>query len=147
MGVSAVVIARSIAPDGLLYCVDPWPRKGNRVNPSWQICDRELRRNHVSQKVRYVRLTSGEARTSTPDAADFIFVDGDHSLKGIATDWTLVQQKIAVGGIACFHDTTSLSGDSEALGSVEYFHDVIRRNASFEHLETCETLNVMRRVG
>jgi len=146
MGVSAVAIATALADDGVLYCVDPWPRKNDRENPSWLVCDRELRRNRIADRIRYVRGLSTEVAGSLPDNADFMFVDGDHSRRGIEADWEIVKDKLAVGGVACFHDTSVAEETTSKLESIDFFREVIANDDAFTHVETRETLNVIRRA-
>ena len=146
MGVSAGVIARAMASQAKLYCVDPWPRRQYLENPSRLICVRELARNRVVQKIVFVRGFSGDVRAKLPGNADFIFVDGDHSRRGIATDWEIVKEKLIPMGIVCFHDTSLVPSRPERLESVDYFEAVIAADRDFAHVETCETLNVLRRV-
>jgi predicted O-methyltransferase YrrM len=147
MGVSAVVIARAIQATGTLTCVDPWTTRRGLENPSLLICRRELRRNAVAHKVRFARGVSDRVGHLLPDDADFMFVDGDHSRQGISTDWRIVQTRLVNGGIVCFHDTSAVAGNPQPpLESVGYFRDVILPHPAFEHVETCQTLNVLRRI-
>jgi predicted O-methyltransferase YrrM len=146
MGVSAAVIAGALASDGLLYCVDPWPRRLLLENPSMSICMRELKRKGLRDKVRVVRRRSAEAASELPARADFIFVDGDHSREGLAGDWKLVGEKLAPGGIVCLHDTTVPDPESDLhLGAPEYFRESILTDGRFELLETVYSMNVLRR--
>ena len=70
-GVSAARIAGALAPGGLLYCVDPWPKtKGRQDNPCWSICERHLRRYGVRNRVRILRGYSGEMAAQMPDQQD-----------------------------------------------------------------------------
>ncbi len=143
MGVSAARIARAMAPDGILYCVDPYPAY---QDPMWRICRRVLRRHGLSDKVRFVRFLSAEAAFQLPSRCDFFFVDGDHSGEGLATDWKIVKDHLIPGGVACFHDTTVPPEDRDRRhGSVAYFQEVILHDPQFVHVETCYSLNVMRR--
>src|ERR1043165_2148602 len=79
MGVSAARIAASLSVNGRIYCVDPY-YGGDAL---LKICLRHLRRHRVFAKVELIRLLSHEAIDKLPPKADFIFVDGDHSWKGI----------------------------------------------------------------
>ena len=147
MGVSAIEIAKAMEADGILYCVDPWTTRRGLENPSLLICRRELRRSGVAGKVRLIRGFSEKVEHLLPDLADFIFVDGDHSRNGIATDWRIVQARLAVGGKVCFHDTSAVAGASQPLlDSVAYFREMILPHPSFVLIETTETLNVLRRI-
>ena len=148
MGVSACVIAESIAVDGRVYCVDPWPRRALVENPSWLICDRELRRRGLRKKVEYIRRKSDSVEGLLPGKADFIFVDGDHSWSGLTTDWDLVQRILTVDGVVCLHDTTvPVAEPDRHPESVDFFREVIQASPAFVQVECTYSMNVMRRVG
>ena len=145
MGVTAAAIAESLSADGKLYCVDPWPRGRAGENPSFQICLRELKRRGLADRVQFFRGASAEVAHLLP-RADFMFIDGDHSRKGIALDWNIVRQRLDVGGFACFHDTSVPSGTAgTVLDSVGYFDDVIRHDGDFEHVDSFDSMNVLCR--
>src|SRR4051794_4248360 len=59
-GVSAVRIAKALAPEGTLFCVDPWPEAPGQPNPCWLICQRHLRRSGVNHRIEIVRGFSHE---------------------------------------------------------------------------------------
>ena len=143
MGVAAAVIAKAMAVDGKLYCVDPY----DGGEALMQIADRHLRRQGARSKVEFVRAYSQDALPHLPGQVDFMFVDGDHSYDGLKRDWHIVLDRLRPGGVACFHDT-SLPADKPAqyCGAAEYFDEHIRTSAGFQHVETVETLNVMRRA-
>jgi len=65
-GVSAARIAGALAPDGFLYCVDPWPENGWGENPCWSICRRHLRRSGMTNRVRILRGCSREMARQIP---------------------------------------------------------------------------------
>jgi predicted O-methyltransferase YrrM len=142
MGVSAARIAAALAPEGKLYCVDPYAD----CDALLTICRRHLRRAGVWSKVVMVRQTSQDAAALLPARTDFMFVDGDHSWEGIALDWAIVRRCLAPGAIACFHDTSPPpESPDESCGSVRFFEEVIRVDSEFERVETHATLNVLRR--
>ena len=143
MGVSAVRIARVMVPDGRLYCVDPYPGENN---PMWNVCKRGLSRAGVQDKITFLRGFSAEVAAQIPDGCDFFFVDGDHSYEGLAIDWQIVKDRLAPGGIACFHDTTVPAEEPDRThGSVKYYQEVIAHDPQFTHLETSYSLNVIQR--
>lgn len=148
MGASACVIAASLAPGGRLFCVDPWvPRRG-RENPCLSICRRELTRKGLLDLVEFVRAESRRAEEILPRAFDFAFIDGDHSLDGIKTDWEIVGRRLAPGGIVCLHDSlVPVAEPWRRPPSVEYFAEVISRNRDFDMIDSCETLAVLKRAG
>jgi predicted O-methyltransferase YrrM len=143
MGASAGVIASVLCPRGTLYCVDPY-ENGDAL---LAICVRHLRRRHLLDRIVMIRARSNEIGDQIPGRVDFIFVDGDHSRKGIETDWNVVRAKLRPGGVACFHDTSPPPETShKSCESERFFHDVIKSDTGFKHLETCFTLNVIQRI-
>lgn len=143
MGASASRIAAALAPDGRLWCVDPYIN-GEAIR---SVCLRHLRRRKVLPRVVMVRATSSEALGQIPMNADYIFVDGDHSWRGIEADWKIVLDRLNSGGVVCLHDTSPRPGwEDHKNDSVRFFEEKIRVHPAFEHLETCHTLNVMRRL-
>lgn len=139
MGVSAAVIAKCLSKEGRLYCIDPY-EGGEAIR---RIAIRHLARARVLDRIVLVRTRSNSAGPELPASFDFAFVDGDHSYEGLREDWMLVKACLAPGGTACFHDTSMLPGVPR--GAADYFAQHIRSDAGFEHLETCYSLNVMRR--
>jgi predicted O-methyltransferase YrrM len=148
-GVSAARIARALAPDGLLYCVDPWPvAEGRSINPCWSICQRHLRRSGVQSRVRVLRGFSSDLTSQIPEQLDFAFVDGDHSWTGIETDWKIVSQRVLLGGIVCLHDSFVPPGEESwrRLDSCRYFEDIIRGDSRFSLIEAVHSLAVLRKI-
>jgi predicted O-methyltransferase YrrM len=147
-GVSAARIARALAPDGLLYCVDPWPETEERGNnPCWSICQRHLRRSGVKNRIRILRGYSLEMASQIPDQLDFAFVDGDHTWEGIKTDWTIISEKMLRGGVVCLHDSFTPAGeDWRHLDSCVYFEKVIQNDARFCLIEAVHSLAVLRKI-
>ena len=106
-GVSAIHIAEALAPDGVLFCVDPWPKLNLNENPNWLICERNLRRSSVLPRIKILRAVSASVRDQLPKDLDFAFVDGDHSWKGIEADWLIVSSRAKRGAVICLHDAVS----------------------------------------
>lgn len=60
---------------------------------------------HFKEKVVEIRATTKEANTQIDDASlDLIYVDGDHTLRGITIDLILLLPKIRRGGFICGDD-------------------------------------------
>jgi len=146
-GVSAARIARAMSPEGLLYCIDPWPQNNRGGNPCWSICQRHLRRSGVRNRVRILRGYSRDIARQIPENLDFVFVDGDHSWEGIENDWVIVSEKIGSGGVVCLHDSLVPLGEEwRQLDSCRYFEDVIRTDPRFSVIEVVHSLAVLRKV-
>lgn len=145
-GVSAVRITRGLAPDGVLYCVDPWREVGGKPNPCWRICRRHLRRSGALGSVRILRGLSVDVAHLLPAAIDFAFIDGDHSYEGLAADWAIVSRRLMAGGVVCLHDTVATDDPRGAvLPSVAYYDEVIARDPAFERIEVVHRMAVLRR--
>lgn len=148
MGKSASQIAHALDPVGRLYCIDPWQNGHAGEHPCLRIAKREFVRQGIGARIVLVIGKSGEVAHRLPSSVDFMFVDGDHSYEGLATDWNIVGERLALGGTVCLHDTSVATDEPwRALGSAAYFDDVVIRDPRFLHRERCDTLNVLMRVA
>ena len=146
-GVSATVIARNLAPDGRLFCVDPWPSTGGRSNPGFKIFKRHLRRTKTVDRIDVVRNYSGLTADQLPDRLDFAFIDGDHSWPGIETDWHLVAPRLFSGGIVCLHDTAIPEAEPwRKFDSTRFYDERIATDAAFETISTVYSMRVVRKL-
>lgn len=145
-GVSAARIANVLARDGRLYCVDPWPETPGRPNKCHTICMRHLQRTRSLDRIDFLRGTSGEVRDQIPANLDFAFVDGDHSWSGIETDWHIILEKLAPGGIVCLHDSFVPEAEEwRRLDSARFFAEVIAKHPDFQLIDSVYTLAVVER--
>jgi cephalosporin hydroxylase len=55
---------------------------------------------------------------------DLLFIDGDHSYEGVATDMQLYSRLVAAGGLVVFHDI--VPGPAEGVGGVPNFWQEVR---------------------
>ena len=139
-GVSAGRIGKNISVDGILYCVDhgllAWKSSSDT---------RAARESH--RKLRVLPDISENVSHRLPAKFDFIFVDGDHSFRGITSDWVLVKEKLRHGGIVCLHDVLIPSSEPwRRLDSTDYFERVIQNDVEFRILEQVQSLAVLRRL-
>jgi predicted O-methyltransferase YrrM len=147
-GATTALIAKEIATDGTLFGVDPF--FAGRLGICWGkiIAEREVNRAGVGRKVVLVRSLSHDAAVQIAnDSFDFMFLDGDHSLRAIAQDWADWSGRVATGGVMLLHDTQVPPHNPRVreLGSYLYFQDTISRDSRFELLETVDSLSVLRR--
>lgn len=138
-----------MAPEGILYAVDPF--EAGRLGFSTQriIAHREVARSRRGQ-VSWVRLPSVAAarQVLANGPVDLVFIDGDHSFEGLASDWTAWSSGIAPHGLIALHDSvSSRDRDIEEAGSVRYTRDYVRQDRRFEHVGTVDTLTIWRRRG
>lgn len=118
MGASTEIIAKVVKENnGMLYCVDWW--KGNLgkhydvvhlnyLAQNYNIFDlfeKHLKRIGVSDVVYPLKMSSeAAAKVLKDDYFDFIFIDGEHSYRGVKADIDNYFPKLNVGGIFCGHD-------------------------------------------
>jgi len=146
-GFTTRMLAERSDPDSVIYGVDPF--FGGRLGISWgEKIARSYNIQHLtSGKVELVRELSTKVSNEVPNEVDFVFIDGDHSLQGIAGDWAHWSERLASGGIIALHDTL-LTVDKPAgytLGSIVYFKDHIRHDHRFEIVRQQDSLSVLRK--
>lgn len=150
MGVTANIIAAAMAADGVLTCVDPFEAPAGKTHPGLQMAQRQLKRNGLSSKVKFLLgfSTDPEIKRQIPAGLDFILIDGDHSYAGIENDWQIVCEKLQTGGIVCLHDTTIPAAEPHrTFGSVEFYNKVVQQDARFKQLETVYSMNVLQKIS
>lgn len=147
-GVSTRVIAEAMPATSKLVAVDPFFPGAFGVCWSKLVARREASRASGKQ-VHFVELLSRDAFDAIQGDFDFIFIDADHSLEGITTDWTLWSQRCSVGGVVALHDTraTPASPQVTRLGSFRYYNEVIRKVPSFREVASADSLSIVERVA
>lgn len=138
-----------MAPDGVLYAVDPYPT--GRLGCSLQliIAHREVARAGGG-RVKWLRMTSADAARQFPSLEarpiEFLFIDAGHQFHELQADWELWSGFMAAGGVVGLHDSrTSPKRNLDGVGSKEYTQQVIRRDERFECVEEVDSLTVMKR--
>lgn len=148
-GVTTSVLRRAMAPDGVLWAIDPFPR--GRLGFSYQ---RRIARSEVARvtngTVRWVRTTGEVAaeiyRREEGPPVGLVFIDGDHSYEGLAGDWSAWSPLIARGGVVCLHDSRSTpERQIDDAGSVIATEKIVRKDPAFEVVEEVDSLTVLRR--
>jgi hypothetical protein len=133
-----------MAPDAVLSAVDPFPT--GRLGFSAQ---KRIARYEVAQipngTVRWLE-TTGEGATMGHDPVDFIFIDGDHSERGLLGDWWAWSDLVVAGGIVALHDSRSTPFRTiEDAGSVKVTREIILPDRRFEVIDVVDSLTVLRR--
>jgi predicted O-methyltransferase YrrM len=147
-GVTTRTVADAMPENAVLYAVDPFFK--GRLGISWGklIAHSEVSKCR-SKKVVFVEALSEDAAEKIDRDRDFdlIFVDGDHSLTGVATDWKLWGPRCRVGGIMAFHDTrASLHAPQvREMASYKYYNEEISRHPDFKEIDSVDSLSIIRR--
>ncbi len=130
-----------MAPDGVLFAIDPFPVGRAGVSYQRPIAHRETRREQNGTVV-WLRTTGAQA-ASDPRVAiaplDFIFIDSDHTFEGLRTDWEAWVPHAS--DILALHDVI---GDPEQ-GSVRFAREHIFPDPRFTVLTQVGSLAVLRR--
>ena len=148
-GVTTSRLRAQMAPEGMLFAVDPYPAGRLGFSAQRYIAHEEVAKVH-NGSVRWVRSTSVQAAraysVSNESRPDFVFIDGDHTFPGLHDDWEAWSPLVAMNGIVALHDSCSCAArEIDNAGSVIFTREVILRDVRFELLERVDTLTVVRR--
>jgi len=140
-GGTTKMLRQVMAPDGVLFAIDPFPR--GRAGLSYQrpIAHGEVRRIR-NGRVVWLRTTGTQAASDPRVAAapfDFIFIDSDHTFEGLQADWEAWAPHASE--IIALHDVI---GNPEQ-GSVRFARERIFTDPDFAVLETVGCLAVFKR--
>src|SRR5438128_1527731 len=138
-GVTTCRLRAEMASDGVLFAVDPYPIGRLGFSAQQYISRREVAKTH-NGSVRWVRSTGVQAARdytlSDEPRPDFVFIDGDHTYKGLSADWEAWSPLVAADGIVALHDSrSSATRQINDAGSVAFTREVILKDLRFELLE------------
>ena len=149
-GVTTCRMRASMAPEGVIYAVDPYPIGRLRLSFQLRIAHKEVSKIQ-NGRVEWIRKT-GEiaARDLTPKldgTVDFVFIDGDHSWEGLKGDWEGWAPLIAPGGLIALHDSIATEfRPIHSAGSVRYTQEIISRDTRFQVIEEVDSLTILQRL-
>ena len=146
-GFTTRMLAEASDGDAVVFGVDPF--FAGRLGICWGLRVAEVfnRRYLATGKVKLVRTLSTVVGEEVPGSVDFVFIDGDHTLEGITSDWEFWSIRVRPNGIIALHDTLLRSGkgDTVELGSHRYFDAHIRYDRRFRIIGQVDSLSVLRR--
>jgi predicted O-methyltransferase YrrM len=148
-GVTTCVLRRAMAPDGVLFAVDPFPRGRLGCNMQGVIAHREVGKLS-NGRVVWLRLASLDAakrlREEGGPAVDFVFIDGDHGYASAAADWNAWSGLVSAGGVVALHDSRSTPERPLVdAGSAIVTREVVLRDPRFDVVDTADSLTVVQR--
>lgn len=94
----------------VLYLIDPKPRYYNYLS-------------RYDDRIEPLELLSENAVKYIPEGLDFVYIDGDHSYKGVKSDIDLYYPKVRTGGVIGGHDF-----GITFLGVIDAVLDFVRDN-------------------
>jgi predicted O-methyltransferase YrrM len=139
-----------MAPDGVLYAVDPFLPGRLGFSAHRIIAHREAGRVR-NGTLRWMACTGAEAgreyaRSGEPPV-DFIYVDGDNTYEGRRGDWEAWSGLVAPGGAILLHASQSSPGyNIDHAGSVRHTREIALRDPRYAEVEAVENLVILRRV-
>jgi hypothetical protein len=142
-------LRRVMAPDGMLFGVDPYPPGRLGFSAPQRIAMGEVAK--VRNGGVIWMLKRGEEAAADPEVVaaspfDFVFIDGEHTWDGLAGDWRGWRPRVGLGGVVALHDSRSCDARViEDAGSVRFTREVIMKDPGFEIFETADSLTVLRR--
>ncbi len=148
-GVTTARLRSVMAADGVLFAVDPF--EPGRLGFSAQ---RVIARRQVETQrqgtVQWMRMTGVAAaaayRQAGGPAADFVFIDGDHSYDAALADWNAWSDLVAPNGVVCLHDSRSTeTRNIDGAGSVAVTRDVVLNDPRFALAEVVDSVTAVRR--
>lgn len=129
--------------NGTIVGIDPFPRGRLRFSIERSIAHHEIARYPRGQ-VSLLRERSSDAAVNWCDPIDFLFIDGDHSWSGIASDWRDWTTHVVPDGIVAIHDSKSVPWCDD-FDTVRYTREVISRDDRFEEVDAVDSLTILRR--
>ena len=110
-GSSAVVLCEVLDPSAELHLIDPFGHHAMALPAGWAATERASRRvvaraprRHAGPLVAWHIAFSADVARRWEGEVDLVFIDGDHSEEGCASDWELWHPFVAAGGAVLFHD-------------------------------------------
>jgi len=137
-GGTLFLFARVSRPDAVIISIDlPGGRFGGGYR-EWKIPFYKSFAIH-EQKLYLIREDSHKLSTLNMvekvlegRKLDFLFIDGDHTLKGVKKDFEIYGKLVGNGGIIAFHDI--VIGPPENVGDVPKFWNRLRHNFKYVEL-------------
>jgi predicted O-methyltransferase YrrM len=110
-GSSAAVLCEVLHEGAELHLIDPFGQHGWALPAGWgategasrRVVERARRRHHGPRVTWHVDYSAAVAQR-WDGTVDLVFIDGDHSEKGVRADWDGWHGFVAPAGAVVFHD-------------------------------------------
>ena len=146
-GVSSRLLRETMAPDGTLWCVDPF--FPGRLGFSFGL---SIARSEVAKskngEVHFVTKLSHDAAQGWPEPIDMVFIDADHSYEAVKQDWDDWSPHVVPGGVIALHDSFPVEGKvSAGLGPVRLVRELAETDCGFKVIDRVESVTVFEALA
>ena len=143
-GATTAALAAS-APAGQVYSIDPFFKGRLGICYGYWIVRMQLLRKGI-HNVRLIRALSEEAVKKFAPAADFLFIDGDHSFQAIERDWSAWFPKVKSGGVIAMHDCRISKNSPIELGTMRFYRECLPRWNGLREVDGADSLAVFQKL-
>jgi len=127
-GVSAATMREVMSADGTLFLIDPFHlSRAPALNFTKRVAHRVVEACRRGKTI-WIEKFSIDAARDWNTFIDLLFIDGDHSERGVQKDWDNWNRFVVPGGIVVFHDARLFEGGwtSAADGPVKLVDGLFR---------------------
>lgn len=152
-GKSTICIAKAVLL-GRVYSIDPFNADGEvqskkeyskKINKGKTLLEtfiHNLKANNILGKVSICKGYSSEWKNYFWKIS-FLFIDGDHSIKGCEYDFKMYSPKVVKKGYILFHDYYP---DRIDLGPTYVVNKYIKNNKKYRIKESCDSLLIVQKL-
>ena len=150
-GVNTRRLRSVMAPDGIVFAVDPFP--AGRFGIRWEKLIAKTETSRVTRgSVVFLETYSEQAAVAfggrEDTGIDFLFIDGDHTYDVVSRDWHLWVPFVVEGGMVALHDSRSYPGrDIDDMGPARFCREHVSTDERFRFVEAVDSLTVVERIG
>jgi hypothetical protein len=145
-GASSLLLRQNMAPDGTLYCVDPFPAGRMGFSPQLLIARQQWNRCR-NGKVVFLRQFSYEAVQGWSQPIDVLFHDAEISYESVRRDFLDWSKHVKPGGHLVMHPCRPGEKDLGEMnpGKSRFVGELMQIDPSFEVVAQVDSMTVLRR--
>lgn len=129
-----------------VFAIDPFFKGSLRFNYGKYIALKDWRKKGIISKIQIIEGFSWDVINQIPSYLDFIFIDGDHSFKGVCKDFEMYSKKLSPHGIIALHDARLFdNGWTESdWGPVRLVEEVIKPSGKWTIVDQVDSLVLIK---
>ena len=141
----ATAMALATSTQGQVYSIDLFTRGRAGICFGYWIVRTQLVKMRIDN-VHLIAASSQEAARKIHIEIDFLFIDGDHSRKGVERDWSDWYPKVKVGGVIAMHDCKASHNSPVELGTMEFYRERLAAMHELAEIESVDSLVVFKKL-